>query len=162
MSLSDEKDGWKPGVAGFCGGVVSTLLLLPLDNIKVRLQVNEGTTTTSMSTATTSAATLSSKLPSMTNAGIACDKSAPRLGAIRMLQGVIKYEGITGLYAGMVPAMIGSAISWGGFFFIYENIKRQLIHYKFANSFDGTNDIKVSLNSMDNFIVGTASSIVMV
>ena len=90
-----------------------------------------------------------------------------------MLQGVVKYEGIMGLYQGMVPAMVGSAVSWGGFFCVYENMKRQLIQYKLSNLADDTMnspetvttrrpEIPPSLNSLDNFMVGTLSGIVMV
>lgn len=155
--MSNGKDGWKPGIAGFSAGAVSTMLLLPLDNIKVRLQVNEGPSSSSSTTA------VSYSIRNNTN----------RLGAIRMLQGVVKYEGIMGLYQGMVPAMVGSAVSWGGFFCVYENMKRQLIQYKLSNLADDTMnspetvttrrpEIPPSLNSLDNFMVGTLSGIVMV
>jgi len=41
--------------------------------------------------------------------------------------GVIKYEGVGGLYQGLTPALVGSAASWGGYFFLYEGIKREWI-----------------------------------
>jgi solute carrier family 25 folate transporter 32 len=43
---------------------------------------------------------------------------------------VIKHEGYLGLYKGLTPAVIGSAASWGGFFILYEELKRQFLHRK--------------------------------
>eukprot|EP00536_Pseudo-nitzschia_multiseries_P012406 jgi/Psemu1/260561/estExt_Genewise1Plus.C_4730012 len=128
------KPSWKPGVAGFSGGAVSTILLLPLDNIKVRLQVNEGGST----------------------------KGSPT-----SVESVIKYEGVRGLYQGLVPAIVGSAVSWGGFFFVYETMKQQLRYFKSVNAPNNATDDRieqkaVTLDSWENFVVGTASGAVMV
>lgn len=161
----NEKESWQPGIAGFCGGAVSTMILLPLDNIKVRLQVNEGTHSKTISplssVSVTSATTTNS--PS-TNIG----NSTKRLGAIRMLQGVIKHEGVRGLYQGMVPAIVGSAVCWGGFFYLYENMKLHLRQYKsrnFAtyNNGQGTGiPHLVSLNSWEIGTLSTTTGVVMV
>ena len=35
-----------------------------------------------------------------------------------------------GLYRGLTPAVIGSAASWGGFFILYEELKRKILHRK--------------------------------
>ena len=43
------------------------------------------------------------------------------------VRGVIRHEGYLGLYRGLTPAIIGSAASWGGFFIIYEEMKRQFL-----------------------------------
>jgi solute carrier family 25 folate transporter 32 len=171
-----EKESWQPGIAGFCGGAISTMLLLPLDNIKVRLQVNEGIHSETISTLSSSATTSGAKTttyPSTTT------QTTQRLGAIRMLQGVIKYEGVRGLYQGLVPAIVGSAVSWGGFFYVYENMKRQLIQIKSTNLLATHNNNNnnnnsdrttgtttqqpvVTLNSWDNFVAGTMSGAMMV
>mmetsp|Transcript_16239 Transcript_16239/g.44968 ORF Transcript_16239/g.44968 Transcript_16239/m.44968 type:complete len:383 (+) Transcript_16239:180-1328(+) len=167
---------WRSGVAGFSGGAVSTMLLLPLDNIKVRLQVNEGVTTKA---ATTSSENGTGIVPSK-NGSPAKKQPKPqtRLGAMRMLQGVIKYEGVRGLYQGLVPAIVGSAVSWGGFFFVYETMKQQLRNFKSINNSEHANGKKIgngagaatrgeiqkpeTLNAWDNFVLGTASGAVMV
>lgn len=39
------------------------------------------------------------------------------------LRSVITKEGIYGLYRGLVPAVIASSGSWGGYFFLYEFFK---------------------------------------
>ena len=94
-----------------------------------------------------------------------------------MLRGVVKYEGIRGLYQGLVPAVLGSAVSWGGFFYIYETLKRQLRLAK--HDFSASNVTKsknrnirnegkesrqepVTLNSLDNFVLATTSGVVLV
>lgn len=43
------------------------------------------------------------------------------------VKGVIRHEGYLGLYRGLVPAIIGSAASYGGFFFLYEDIKGRMM-----------------------------------
>lgn len=104
-------DSFAPLIAGFSGGVASTTLLLPLDVIKVRLQVYEG---------------------------------HQRLGALRALRGILRYEGLRGLYVGWTPAVVGSAVSWGGYFYVYEGLKHQALAYKYGHE---RNDSKSKSNS---------------
>lgn len=171
MANKDSKaeGSWKPGVSGFSGGAVSTMLLLPLDNIKVRLQVNEaGNSQTSSTLHSTSKEAATSKTSIKTQY-----QPRARLGAMQMFRGVLKYEGVRGLYQGLVPAVVGSAVSWGGFFYVYETMKRQLRHVKSnygANNMDkirqpgetiSEQDLPV-LTPLDNFLLGTGSSVVMV
>ena len=121
-----------PLFAGFSGGVVSTTLLFPLDVIKVRLQVNES-------------ASLKNR--------------KRRLGSMRILGGILKHEGVRGLYSGWTPAVIGSAVSWGGYFFFYEGFKRHLVEYRASHS---SNHAKPSLTSIDNFSLACLSGALMV
>ena len=120
-----------PLVSGVLAGSVSTILLLPLDNIKVRLQVNEG----------------NGKFK----------KERKRFASIRILRGVIRHEGFQGLYQGLSPAVLGSAVSWGGFFFVYESFKKGLRNRK-----EPKHDNDVSLSSFENFQLACASGAVMV
>ena len=125
-----------PLLAGLAGGTVSTMLLLPLDNIKVRLQVHEGDPSTNATT----------------------EYKRSRLGAMRIVRGVIRHEGVVGLYQGLAPALIGSSVSWGGFFFIYEAFKQELRQRR-----SGTSEmVKYTLTPVDNFILSCASGGVMV
>ena len=180
----NAENSWKPGFSGFCGGAISTILLMPLDNIKVRLQVNEGASTkvtSSPPTAIEANVTATSKYATPNNIGsLFREQQNPRtrLGAMRMLRGVIKYEGVRGLYQGLAPAVVGSAVSWGGFFYVYEAMKQQLRYVKSMNNADMAyykteNDSTATrreqpqqqlatLNSWDNFILGTTSGAVMV
>jgi solute carrier family 25 (mitochondrial folate transporter), member 32 len=142
-----------PMIAGFAGGTVSTSLLLPLDIVKLRLQVTESA-----------------------NPG-------RRFRSFRILGGIVKYEGIRGLYQGWTPAVIGSAVSWGGYFYFYEGFKRRLIEYKVSEqqqeqtslsetrlgnsvpqnaSSTAADNSTVALTSLDNFVLACSAGAVMV
>ena len=56
------------------------------------------------------------------------------------VRGVIKHEGYLGLYKGLTPAVIGSAASWGGFFIIYEELKKQILQRKMRLANDQLNN----------------------
>lgn len=83
-------------VAGISAGALTSFLLNPLDLIKVRFQVADGTAR--------------SAVPNYT-------------GVVSAFREVVKGEGFRGLYKGVAPAMSGSAISWGLYFYFYERIK---------------------------------------
>ncbi len=134
--LSETRKATAPLVAGLAGGTVSTILLLPLDNIKVRLQVHEGD-----------------------SGDVSRVKQKQgRLGPMRVVRGVIRHEGVAGLYQGLAPALIGSSISWGGFFFVYEGFKNELRRRKAGTSETGM----YTLTPMENFVLACASGGVMV
>ena len=76
---SGPRKSFAPLIAGLAGGTVSTTLLLPLDNIKVRLQVHEGDST----------------------------GKSNRLSSIRLIRGVLRHEGVAGFWQGLTPAVIG-------------------------------------------------------
>ncbi|EZA61844.1 mitochondrial folate transporter/carrier isoform X2 [Ooceraea biroi] len=85
-------------VAGISGGVVSTLMLHPLDLIKIRFAVNDGHTNT-----------------------------APRYNGLKnALAQIVKTEGLRGLYRGVTPNVLGSGSSWGFYFFFYNTIKTSI------------------------------------
>lgn len=124
-----------PLLAGVSGGVVSTTLLLPLDVVKVRLQVSEQ--------------------PHHRDKN---SKAPPRrLSAFRVFRSIIRHEGIAGFYQGLTPAVIGSAVSWGGYFFLYEGFKNQLKERKRSRG-----DKSLELNSLDNFGMAVVSGACMV
>jgi solute carrier family 25 (mitochondrial folate transporter), member 32 len=130
-----------PLIAGFAGGVVSTTLLLPLDIVKLRLQVTESS------------------------------QPHRKFRSFRILGGIIKYEGFRGLYVGWTPAVIGSAVSWGGYFYIYEALKRELVAYKLSLQHSPLSDTATKdaiprasdvLTSLDNFVLACTSGAFMV
>ncbi|XP_071556019.1 solute carrier family 25 member 32 [Temnothorax nylanderi] len=85
-------------VAGISGGVVSTLMLHPLDLIKIRFAVNDGQAST-----------------------------APRYNSLRnAIAQIVKTEGLRGLYRGVTPNILGSGSSWGFYFFFYNTIKTSI------------------------------------
>lgn len=148
--------GFAPLLAGIAGGSASTFLLYPLDLVKVRMQVNEdavsllprkeireavaanaaqGTADARTTRAETGAPTVS-----VTRNGKQIGSGSTAFGVDRMLQrrktimctirGVIRHEGFLGLYQGLTPALIGSSAAWGGYFFLYEGIKKHMVKRK--------------------------------
>ncbi|XP_076438081.1 solute carrier family 25 member 32-like [Babylonia areolata] len=82
--------------AGVTGGVVSTLVLHPLDLVKIRFQVNEGVGT----------------------------KGRPAYkGIIHAMRTIVKNSGFPGLYQGVTPNVWGAGLSWGLYFFFYNSMK---------------------------------------
>ncbi|KAL5014678.1 hypothetical protein ScPMuIL_008948 [Solemya velum] len=87
---------WEHLVAGMSGGVVATLLLHPLDLVKIRFQVNEGMGLT----------------------------TRPQYnGMIDALKTIARSNGFVGLYKGVTPNVWGTGASWGLYFFFYNSIK---------------------------------------
>ena len=86
-------------IAGGSGGIVSTLILHPLDLLKIRFAVNDGKNV----------------------------KERPKYFGIRhAFKTVISQEGFKGLYKGVVPNLVGSTSSWGLYFLFYDAIKTQM------------------------------------
>mmetsp|Transcript_52821 Transcript_52821/g.78918 ORF Transcript_52821/g.78918 Transcript_52821/m.78918 type:complete len:347 (-) Transcript_52821:154-1194(-) len=137
-----ERNSIAPLVAGVAGGASSTIALYPLDLIKVRLAVNEGQVRSSSSTAS------STKNP------------AKRLSSWQVVRTVIRHEGALGLYAGLSPAVIGSAVSWGGYFFIYEDVRHRYAHWRYDTI--ESNNYKEKLTALDNFGLACFSGAIMV
>ncbi|BES92365.1 Mitochondrial carrier protein [Nesidiocoris tenuis] len=81
-------------VAGVTGGVASTLILHPLDLIKIRFAVSDGRS------------------------------SAPQYHGLRnAISTIFREEGLRGLYKGVTPNVWGSGSAWGFYFLFYNSIK---------------------------------------
>ncbi|KPP64723.1 Mitochondrial folate transporter/carrier-like, partial [Scleropages formosus] len=80
--------------AGLSGGVVSTMVLHPLDLVKTRLAVSDG-----------------------------LDVRPRYNGMIHCMRSVWRHEGLRGLYRGVTPNVWGAGASWGLYFFFYNAIK---------------------------------------
>lgn len=84
-------------IAGFLAGAISTIVLHPLDLLKVRLQVIEENS-----------------------------KSQPKTLS-KLIPQVYRKEGLwKGLYRGLTPNFAGSTLSWGLYFFYYSSIKEKM------------------------------------
>ena len=82
-------------VAGLAGGLTSTLILHPLDVIKIRFAVNDGRS-----------------------------QSTPKYEGIgNAFKTIFVKEGVRGLYRGVTPNCWGAATSWGLYFLFYNTIK---------------------------------------
>jgi len=83
---------------GVAGGVTSTLLLHPLDLIKIRFAVDDGTS--------------------------AARASRPHYTGVRhALMAITSSEGVRGLYRGVTPNLWGAGTSWGLYFMFYSSLK---------------------------------------
>ncbi|XP_034554616.1 mitochondrial folate transporter/carrier-like [Notolabrus celidotus] len=81
-------------VAGLSGGVISTLVLHPLDLVKIRFAVSDGLDV------------------------------RPRYSSImHCMKSVWQQEGLRGLYQGVTPNVWGAGASWGLYFLFYNAIK---------------------------------------
>jgi solute carrier family 25 folate transporter 32 len=81
-------------LAGISGGVTSTLILHPLDLIKIRFAVNDGRT------------------------------AAPQYrGLSSAFVTIFREEGFRGLYKGVTPNVWGAGSAWGLYFLFYNTIK---------------------------------------
>ncbi|XP_023332803.1 mitochondrial folate transporter/carrier [Eurytemora carolleeae] len=83
-------------VAGISGGVVSTLILHPLDLLKIRFAVDDGSS-----------------------------NRAPYKGVKSAFATIIKTEGMSGLYRGVTPNTVGAGSAWGFYFLFYQTIKTE-------------------------------------
>ncbi|KAM6910466.1 solute carrier family 25 member 32-like [Xenentodon cancila] len=81
-------------IAGLSGGVVSTLVLHPLDLVKIRFAVSDG-----------------------------LDLRPRYRGIVHCMKTIWHQEGLRGLYQGVTPNIWGAGASWGLYFFFYNAIK---------------------------------------
>ncbi|XP_058227857.1 folate transporter 1, chloroplastic isoform X2 [Rhododendron vialii] len=88
---------WQNAVAGSVAGLATVAFSHPLDVVRTRFQVSDGRT---------------SNLPLY--------KNTPHA-----LWTIARTEGLRGLYAGFYPAVLGSTISWGLYFFFYSKAKER-------------------------------------
>ncbi|TRY72311.1 hypothetical protein TCAL_05380 [Tigriopus californicus] len=87
-------------VAGVSGGVVSTLILHPLDLLKIRFAVDDGKS---------------------------IEKHRPQYSSLRhAFRSIFQQEGVRGLYKGVTPNVAGAGTAWGFYFLFYNSIKTEL------------------------------------
>jgi len=86
-------------VAGVGGGLVSTLVLHPLDLLKIRFAVHDGQP----------------------------GGARPRYGGLAAaVRSIVGAEGAVGLYRGVTPNLLGAGSAWGLYFFFYNAAKSWL------------------------------------
>ena len=158
-----------PLIAGVAGGSVSTALLFPLDLVKIRMQVNEESSNRIVLGKKDGAQNHRHPQKSLRQHG----HRRPTIAS--SLRNVVKYEGFLGLYQGLSPALVASAISWGGYFFLYEGMKKQVLavrrksHYaqqkqqqlSDASAATGTHKVE-RLSATENFTAACLAGAAMV
>ncbi|XP_059435744.1 folate transporter 1, chloroplastic isoform X2 [Corylus avellana] len=92
-----ERWQWENATAGAVAGFATVAVMHPLDVVRTRFQVNDGRV---------------SNLPSYKNTANA-------------IFTIARLEGLRGLYAGFYPAVLGSTVSWGLYFFFYDRAKQR-------------------------------------
>ncbi|KAH9663006.1 Folate transporter 1 [Citrus sinensis] len=88
---------WENATAGAIAGFATVAAMHPLDVVRTRFQVNDGRV---------------SNLPTYKNTAHA-------------ILTISRLEGLRGLYAGFSPAVLGSTLSWGLYFFFYGRAKQR-------------------------------------
>lgn len=84
-------------VAGMSGGVVSTLILHPLDLLKIRFAVDDGR-----------------------------PGKAHYTSIGQAVRNIVRSEGLRGLYRGVVSNTVTAGSAWGSYFLFYQTIKSHL------------------------------------
>jgi solute carrier family 25 folate transporter 32 len=92
------------GAAGFTAGTVATLLLHPLDLMKVRYQLADNT--------------------KQGNNNLL--RQTVRMNYGVAFTNLIKTEGVRGLWTGLSPNLIGNTAAWGLYFMAFDNMKHQI------------------------------------
>ncbi|KAL6576108.1 Folate transporter 1, chloroplastic [Orobanche hederae] len=90
---------WENAAAGSAAGLATATFTHPLDVVRTRFQVNDGRL---------------SNLPTY--------KNTPQA-----IYTIARAEGLRGLYAGFYPAVLGSTISWGLYFYFYNKAKQRYL-----------------------------------
>ena len=95
-------------VAGISGGVVSTLVLHPLDVLKIRFAVTTGEI--------------------KPNGGLSATATQRPVysGLTDAFRTIRRHEGFRGLYKGVTPNVAGAGSAWGFYFLFYQSIKTEL------------------------------------
>jgi solute carrier family 25 folate transporter 32 len=116
-------------VAGFGAGTVATLVMHPLDLVKVRFQlatVPSGTRYHHAPTRGPASSTPLQPIASSSNHPLAppqpqvipATRARLGTGVYLALRDAVRLDGWTGLYRGLVPNLVGGASSWGLYFLL--------------------------------------------
>ncbi|KAK8619131.1 hypothetical protein V6N13_133098 [Hibiscus sabdariffa] len=95
--MSQSQWQWETATAGAVAGFTTVAAMYPLDIVRTRFQVNDGRVI---------------NFPTYKNTAHA-------------IFTITRLEGLRGLYAGFLPAVLGSTVSWGLYFFFYGRAKER-------------------------------------
>nr|CAB3493338.1 unnamed protein product [Digitaria exilis] len=94
---------WENAAAGAAAGFATVAALHPLDVVRTRFQVSGGRGWSEM---------------------------PPYRNTAHAVYTISRFEGLRGLYAGFSPAVLGSTVSWGLYFFFYNRAKQRYLEGK--------------------------------
>jgi len=146
-------------IAGTAGGLLSTASLYPLELIKTRFQVLEGRVNKN---------SIFDRLRSMVSGHF--DKKAmlkeithpERYTLMSAMRIVVKNEGFSGLYRGLIPSLLASSGSWGGYFYLYELSKMRKLEYMQQQQQQQGKMPSAKLGAVDHFLAGTEAGAILV
>lgn len=93
---------WQHAVAGVVSGVFSKSILQPLDLVKTRMQVQRS--------------------------GLAAGLTYN--GFLSAFPTIVRQEGVSALYIGLWPNLVGSGVAWGAYFGFYNIAKRLWVEHR--------------------------------
>uniref|UniRef100_A0A0D9ZCR8 Folate transporter 1, chloroplastic n=1 Tax=Oryza glumipatula TaxID=40148 RepID=A0A0D9ZCR8_9ORYZ len=102
-AASAEAWTWENAAAGAAAGFATVATLHPLDVVRTRFQVSGGR---------------------------GCYDLPPYRNTAHAVYTIARSEGLRGLYAGFYPAVLGSTVSWGLYFFFYNRAKQRYLQGK--------------------------------
>ncbi|KAL9191296.1 hypothetical protein ACHAXT_001002 [Thalassiosira profunda] len=140
MALSGSHGSGVSGLAGMGAGVISKLLVYPLDTVKKRLQAqafwgsnpaDDGRKSTKYSTALPKSRSMYSnrkKVVGAVNRGIAKKPGDPVVyeGMLDCFRQIARREGVAAFYKGLVPSLLKSSVSTGASFWLFTLTKNAL------------------------------------
>lgn len=86
--------------------------------------------------------------------------NSPYKSIFSAIRDISTKEGVRGLYQGLGPAIIASSMSWGGYFFFYEFLKKHILAHRYSQ---GNNLLESNkLHSSDHLLAGVGAGSVMV
>ncbi|KAG2546112.1 folate transporter 1, chloroplastic-like [Panicum virgatum] len=94
---------WENAAAGAAAGFTTVAALHPLDVVRTRFQVSGGR---------------------------GWSEVTPYRNTAHAVYTITRSEGLRGLYAGFYPAVLGSTVSWGLYFFFYNRAKQRYLQRK--------------------------------
>eukprot|EP00455_Lapot_gusevi_P024825 TRINITY_DN2590_c0_g1_i1.p1 TRINITY_DN2590_c0_g1~~TRINITY_DN2590_c0_g1_i1.p1 ORF type:complete len:352 (-),score=36.40 TRINITY_DN2590_c0_g1_i1:79-1038(-) len=110
-------------VAGSCAGVCTRTVLQPLDLIKTRMQVQD------------------------------VGAQQHYTGIRHAFTSIVRNEGVSALYTGLAPGLMGSGVAWGVYFYVYNTTKRLWKNYL------GQSELGAHMNFVSAATAGVATSL---
>ncbi|WFC99718.1 mitochondrial FAD carrier protein flx1 [Malassezia yamatoensis] len=107
--------------AGMAAGTIATLCMNPLDLVKTRFQVNDTAFSVNPAERSWFYQKVHARRPAWFLLG-----GKPGVDILDALRGIVRKDGLVGLYRGVVPNIVGNASSWGLYFLFYTRIKEYM------------------------------------
>ncbi|GAA94233.1 uncharacterized protein L969DRAFT_102531 [Mixia osmundae IAM 14324] len=133
---------------GVGGSVVSTMVMQPLDLVKVRYQVGQAGPSR-LPVASTSRTDRSSGRRALSRSKI-----------VNTLQDIVRQDGYKGLYRGLSPNLAGNAASWGLYFLWYTMIKDSMLERASRANPDSKGKGKERLSAASHLAASAGSGLI--